>query len=146
MAGCSPSADEPHAEETAVATGQAQNESVAMDEGDKTAAESPPMDESNSSQEASGAQSDRPNEAPAQGVSWGGNLRGGPSEEESIVGRAPLGTKLAILENVGADRLNFPWFRVRTEQGMIAYIWGGILCAPSEDVPGTFTGEGCPAT
>ena len=52
------------------------------------------------------------------------NLRAGPSTRNAIVGRAGLGDRAEVLSNPSDD-----WIRIRTEQGVEAYIYGRFLAA-----------------
>ena len=72
------------------------------------------------------------------GISLGGKVRGGPGTEHAHVTSLPEGTPVTITLNSGTWWNGYDWFVIEANGRQIGYQWGGILCAPTGDVPGTF--------
>ena len=72
------------------------------------------------------------------GLSLGGKVRGGPGTEFAHVTSLPEGTPVTITVNSGTWWNGYDWFVIEANGRQLGYQWGGILCAPAGNVPGTF--------
>lgn len=79
---------------------------------------------------------------PFQGFSFGGNLRTGPGTEFPRAGSLAEGTPVTLLEDSFVEFNGFTFWLVQTPTGQRAYHWGGILCAPGNQLHGVFN-DGC---
>lgn len=82
-----------------------------------------------------------PDEGPF--FSWGGKLRSGPSITAEQTDSLQMGEKVTLLERTEDMYQGFPWFKVATENAMIGYTWGGILCDQSGRTDGMFNENNC---
>ncbi len=75
---------------------------------------------------------------PVLAGSWGGVLRAGPGMGFAQLGSTAEGDSLELLANAGQEMNSYPWFQVRTGNGLVGYQWGGIICAVQTEIEGTF--------
>lgn len=70
----------------------------------------------------------------AEGASFGGKVRSGPSMSDSQIGLLAEGDKIEIHLNTGIVMNGYPWFQIshynfETGVDLFGYQWGGILCS-----------------
>ncbi|EAU40019.1 hypothetical protein FP2506_02220 [Fulvimarina pelagi HTCC2506] len=63
-----------------------------------------------------------------RGFSYGGILRGGPETGARRLASLYDGQPIEILENTGVWMDGYEWYRVRTDENLIGFHWGGIFC------------------
>lgn len=68
--------------------------------------------------------------------SWGGKLRAEPNLTSAQVGSTVENQKIRVITVTPQEMHGYQWFKIEAN-GIEAYQWGGILCAPS------FSGSYC---
>ena len=76
------------------------------------------------------------------GVSFGGNLRAGPGVEFADIGGTTEGEPVTLLRDTGVEFNGYTFWVIRLQNGEEAHQWGGILCAPGNELAGVFN-DGC---
>ncbi len=83
-----------------------------------------------------------PSGFPVEAGSWGGKVRSGPGMEHAQIASLRQGEPLTLLARTEIVFNDYPWFRIRTSDGLEGYQWGGVVCARGVAVEGAF--ETCP--
>ena len=77
------------------------------------------------------------------GKSWAGVLRAGPGMDYERVTSLTLNQPVTLVARTEIDKDGYAWYRIKLENGMTGYKWGGILCDPSGSETGTYNEDGC---
>ena len=75
------------------------------------------------------------------GRAMGGRVRAEPSTDAAVTARLREGEAVRITLATPSWLNGYYWYRVEREGRDLGYVWGGILCAPGSDLPGTFRCE-----
>ena len=83
-----------------------------------------------------GSQQETGDGFPHPGRSRGASIRSGPGTKHGVIGDAPGGADITLLERKGSGRSGHSWFKIQYGS-KTGYAWGQLLCSQGRKVIGT---------